>query len=145
MFESVSHSVHQWSFPQISIPVAKKRGNYLDDNRVTVQLIDGNGNIYVVSHKSHVIQVLSPQGQYILDIGRPGSNPGELRLPGSAAVHREMIYVTDYGNRRISVFKTSGEFVSTFGASILFRPECIAIDDDGFVYVSDSRYSIIKF
>ena len=35
----------------------------------------------------------------------------------------------------MSVFKTSGEFVTSFGR--ISWPAGIVIDDDGFVYVSD--------
>ena len=108
-------------------------------------VFDDAGNIYIVNHKNHAIQVLSPEGKHIRNIGRPGSKPGELQFPGSAAVHRDMIYITDYGNKRISVFKLSGEFVSTFGEGILSHPECLTIDDNGFVYVSDDRSKIVKF
>ena len=45
------------------------------------------------------------------------------------------VYMCDFGNNCVSVFKTSGEFVTSFGR---FRfPAGIVIDDDGFVYMSD--------
>ena len=106
---------------------------------------DNIGNIYIVNHKNHVIQVLSPQGHFIQSIGRPGSKPGELHLPSYAAVHMGMIYITDYGNRRMSVYKTTGEFLSTFGKGTLNRPESVVIDDNGFVYICDSEFKIVKF
>ena len=55
------------------------------------------------------------------------------------------MYVTDIDNKHISVFKTTGEFVTTFGEEKLVFPECIAIDDDGFIYVTDSRSNVKKF
>ncbi len=106
---------------------------------------DKTGNIYIVNHKNHVIQVLSSQGRHIRNIGRPGSEAGELNLPSSAAVHMDMVYITDYGNRRMSVFRTTGEFVSLFGQETLTRPDSIAIDDNGFVYISDGRFKVVKF
>ena len=47
------------------------------------------------------------------------------------------MYVTDKYNKRVSVFRTSGEFVTTFGEGELTRPECVAIDENGFVNVTD--------
>ena len=39
----------------------------------------------------------------------------------------------------MSVFKTSGEFVTSFGQ--FSDPRGIVIDDDGFVYVSNSEWN----
>ena len=46
----------------------------------------------------------------------------------------QLAYVSDTGNNCVSVFKTSGEFV-TFGQ--FSSPRGIVIDEDGFVCVSD--------
>ena len=32
----------------------------------------------------------------------------------------------------------SGEFVTTFGEGILSSPECIAIDENGYIYVTNA-------
>ena len=47
----------------------------------------------------------------------------------------QFVYVCDKGNRCVSVFNTSGEFVTSFGHFL--NPIGIIIDDDGFVYVCD--------
>ena len=91
------------------------------------------------------VQVLTPQGEHIRNIGRSGFKEGELDHPVSAAVHVGMVYVTEANSIRVSVFKTTGEFVTTFGEGILSCPVCIAIDDSGFVYVTDNREKIVKF
>ncbi len=95
--------------------------------------------------KNHCIQVLTPGGEHIRYIGGRGRKPGDLIRPCSPAIHRGLIYVTDRGNKRISVFKTTGEFVTTFGEGRLFDPYCIAIDDDGLVFVTDNKSRVIKF
>ncbi len=95
--------------------------------------------------KNHCIQVLTPGGEHIRYIGGRGRKPGDLIRPCSLAIHRGLIYVTDRGNKRISVFKTTGEFVTTFGEGRLSDPYCIAIDDDGLVFVTDNKSRVIKF
>ena len=92
---------------------------------------DEDGNIYVTDKKNYRIQVLTLGGEHIRYIGK-----GYIR-PVSPAIHRGLIYVTDTDKRRISVFKTTGEFVTTFDEKHA-KVECIAIDDDGFVYVTGS-------
>ena len=107
--------------------------------------LDNCGNIYVAEQNNHRIQVLTPEGRHIRYIGRPGANPGELDYPVSAAIHRNMIYVTEPLRNRVSVFTLTGEFVTTFGHS-LSRPECIAIDEDGYIYITCMEQNfIVKF
>ena len=106
---------------------------------------DDAGNLYIVDQNNHRIQVLTPQGQHVRNIGRHGSGRGELNRPVSAAVHRNMIYITDTSNERISVFKLTGEFVTTFGEGVLTSPECIAIDGNGYIHVSDDRSRLVTF
>ena len=106
---------------------------------------DDVGNLYIVNQHQHCIQVLTPQGQHIRSIGGYGSVQGKLYSPVSAAIHRNMIYVTDMGNKRIAVFKLTGEFVTTFGKGFLTRPICIAIDDNGYIHVSDNRSRLVTF
>ena len=45
------------------------------------------------------------------------------------------VYMCDFGNNCVSVFKTSGEFVTSFGR--FSWPGGNVIEDNGFVYVSD--------
>ena len=106
---------------------------------------DDAGNLYIVDQHQHRIHVLTPQGQHIRYIGRPGLNQGELNNPVSPAIQGNMIYITDMFNQRISVFKLTGEFVTTFGEGILTCPICIAIDDNGYIHVSDNRSRLVTF
>ena len=59
------------------------------------------------------------------------------------------MYVAEYCNNRVSVFRTSGEFVHSFGKKGSDRgefddPYGIAIDQDGFVFVCDNDNSRIQ-
>ncbi len=105
---------------------------------------DEDGNIYVVDERSGGIQVLTPEGEHVRKID---SDRRESPLPVSVAVHRSMVYVTDAANYRVLVFKTTGESVAKFGdeLTLFFTPESIAIDENGFVYVSDNETRIVKF
>ncbi len=85
------------------------------------------------------------KGEHVRYIGVQGLKPSDYIHPCTPAIHRGLIYVTDADNKRISVFKTTGDFVTTFGAEKLVNPEGMAIDDDGFVYVTDSRSHVKKF
>lgn len=59
-------------------------------------------------------------GKYVQTIGRSGSKHGELMRPRGIAIGTDnciYIYVSDCKNRRISVFKTNGNFVKCLGES----------------------------
>ncbi len=51
------------------------------------------------------------------------------------------LYVTDWGNNRVQVFTTEGEFLSTFKNKVndetLYHPLSIAIDSNDTVFVSE--------
>jgi hypothetical protein len=53
--------------------------------------------------------VFDPDGRLLLDVGRPGSEPGEFWLPNGIAIGRDnRIFVADAYNSRIQVLKYVG-------------------------------------
>ena len=104
---------------------------------------DDDGNMYVVDQGNHRIQVLTPEGGFLHTIA--GRAQEKLDNPVSIAINRGLLYVTDSENRRISVFSTVGNFIASFGGDILTNPECITIDDNGYIYVTDGRSKLIRF
>jgi tripartite motif-containing protein 71 len=96
---------------------------------------DKDGNIYVADWKNHRVQKLSPQGHFLMKIGTYGELPhpddayavtylgpyvsslpeshypkaGLLNHPTDVAVDTDGdIYVTDWGNHRVSIFEADG-------------------------------------
>ncbi len=104
---------------------------------------DEDGTIYVADMNNYRIQVLTPGGEHIRFIGERSLK--HHNCPRSPAIHRGLLYVTEAVNHCISVFKTTGDFVTTFGEKELVSPEGIAIDDGDFVYVTDNRSHVKKF
>ena len=101
---------------------------------------DEEGNLYVTNTGNYRIQVLSPLGQHVRDIS---FKPGEISR--SLAIHRNVLYVMSIKNKYVSVFKTTGELIMSFGKGALAKPECMAIDDNGYIHVTDSRSRVITF
>ena len=109
-------------------------------------IFDADGNVYVSEIRNFRVQVLTPQGQHIRNIGNSGSNQEHfLAWPVSPAIHRDLLYVTDYERHCVFVFKTTGEFIKKLGENILPFPESMTIDHDGHIFVSYCRGAIIKF
>ena len=125
--------------------IGKKGNGRVEFNKPHDLDFDSTGNMYVLDSANNRIQVLSPNGKYVRTIGKKGRDLGELDYPICIEVIGELLYVTDMFTNRVSVFHTSGELCTTFGEGYLSRPEGLAIDEDGFVYVSCSRSKVLVF
>ncbi|MFZ2519896.1 MAG: hypothetical protein WA089_14455, partial [Anaerolineae bacterium] len=65
-----------------------------------------NGNVYVTEYKGDRIQKFDPEGHFILKWGDSGDGELELREPSNLQVRPDgRIYVVDYLNNRIQVFR----------------------------------------
>lgn len=101
---------------------------------------DGDSKLYICDAVSHRIHVLSDQGKCLDSIGdKPGLG---LQTPHFVCIDGNLVYVTEYKGHCVSVFTTSGKFLTSFGSAGSGRgqfdhPYGIAFDRNGFLYVSD--------
>ena len=91
---------------------------------------DRAGNLYVSDFDNNCVQVLNCKGQFLYAISKKGAASERLSFPRGVCVDDQFVYVCDCGNKCVSVFKTSGEYVTSFGQ--FSCPVGIAL-----VYVSD--------
>ena len=105
---------------------------------------DQAGNLYVTDHDNHRVQVFSCEGQFLHTFCEKGSTANKLKNPVGICYdeHNNFVFVSETGAGCISVFKTSGEFVASFGE--LNYPTGVAVDKDGFVYVCEFLRDINK-
>ena len=103
---------------------------------------DEAGNLYVSDSNNNrvqvFVQVFDHKGQFFFfdSFSEKGTTSNKLNFPiGICVGSDQLVYVCDTSNKCVSVFKTSGEFVTSFGQ--FSCPTGIVTDDDGFVYVSD--------
>ena len=97
---------------------------------------DRAGYLYVSdSRNNNRVQVFDCKGQFLSTFSKKGAASKLLKPCGIFISSDQFVYVCDRGNKCVSVFKTSGEFVTTFGQ--FSNPAGIVIGDDGFVCVSD--------
>jgi DNA-binding beta-propeller fold protein YncE len=106
-------------------------------------LVAPNGDIFVgdghPADGNNRIVKYSSDGQYLLEWGQTGSNPGEFRTPHALAMDRDgLLYVGDRSNRRIQVFEQDGTFVRDFYN--LGRASGLTIHENK-LYVADSESS----
>lgn len=97
---------------------------------------DAEGNLYVVDGQAKRVLKFGRDGSFLLAFGREGGGPGEFRFPSGLTLGPgDSIWVSDSGNRRISVFAPDG----TFGRSIAYADATVSpagrlvATDDGYV------------
>ena len=114
-------------------------------------LAAGEDGLYVVGgcEKGAEIGVYTHEGRFLRHIttfmtsfpGNPTVRLSEMRGICFDCYGHMFVTQVGAGVGGIYVFKTSGEYVTSFGVSraVLDHPVGIAIDEDGFVYVSDHK------
>jgi len=110
--------------------------------------IDSADNIYVTQPTSAIIQKFTIDGQFINRWYLPTSGivaPYNHGITGIIVDSNDNVYVLDMSNVRHSLFKFSseGELVETWKSwgtdnGEFDRPESVALDENGFVYVADA-------
>lgn len=140
------HQVHKFS-PQgellMSLGTAgvpgKGRNVFDQPNDV---LVAPNGDIFVAdghpADGNNRIVKYNSEGEYLLEWGSTGSNPGEFRTPhGLAMDSAGLLYVGDRSNRRVQVFDQDGNFIRDYYQ--FGRPSGVFIDKNDHLYVADSE------
>ena len=109
--------------------------------------VTGQRSLFVSEYGGNRIIRVGPEGQELSRFGAPGSGPGMLLGPQYlAADERGYLYVSDWGNRRVSKFDLAGNFILSMGDNrTLGTPSGVAVVGTR-IYVSDhSRGRIVVF
>jgi len=117
--------------------------------------VDGNGNVWVADHGAARVLKFDPSGNYVSELGEKwnrGTDNSHFYDPLSIAFDGAgNIYISDggawgdYGNHRIQIFDSSGNYLNTIGQADIsgsdnnhFKgPRHIAIDAQNRLYVAD--------
>ena len=85
---------------------------------VTDAVKDSHGNIYISEYGDFDrIQKFSPAGEFLLQWGGHGPEPGRFRRPQNMAIDDDdSIWVADACNHRIQVFDTQGKLLKIWGS-----------------------------
>ena len=96
---------------ELSIGSIEGNENYMFSGTICFNT-DGDGNFYVSDMVTLRIQKYSPEGKYLLTIGRKGQGPGEFRSLSVVRFDKDdNLYICDVTGRRISFFSKEGEFL----------------------------------
>jgi len=110
---------------------------------VTDAVVDSKGNIYVGEYgEFDRIQKFSPEGEFILQWGGHGDEPGKFKRPQNMVVDEDdNIWVVDACNHRIQVFDSDGKLVKSWGdlgdqpGQFRYPYDLLLVDE--FVYVCE--------
>ena len=102
--------------------------------------------MYITENYNHRVQKLTTSGKHLSTFGSYGSGEGQLSNPRGICIGPDnSIYVTEYSNNRISVFRADGTFDS-FITGDLSDPWGIAFDPAGNLNVANySTHNIAIF
>lgn len=96
---------------ELSIGLIEGDENYMFSGTICFNT-DGDGNFYVSDMETLRIQKYSPEGKYLLTIGRKGQGPGEFRSLSVVRFDKDdNLYICDVTGRKISFFSKKGEFL----------------------------------
>lgn len=120
---------------------------------VTDAVRDQEGNLYVSEYGEYDrIQKFSPSGEFILQWGGHGSEPGQFIRPQCLVFDaEENLWVADACNHRIQVFSRDGKLLKLWGVEgqapgELSYPYGICLDGQGHLYACEyGNHRIQKF
>ncbi len=75
--------------------------------------IDKKGSLFVVDHEASNIKKFTQSGEFLKTIGTKGQGPGEFNWPLCITVSGDRLIVWDVGSRKIMVFTSEGEFLTS--------------------------------
>lgn len=123
---------------------------------VTDAVQDSQGNYYVAEYGEYDrIQKFSAQGEFLLQWGGHGHEPGEFKRPNNLAIdENDHLWVADSCNHRIQVFDATGEqarLIKIWGTEgiepgKMRYPYDLALDGRGHLYVAEfGNHRVQKF
>lgn len=108
-------------------------------------VIDGVGNIYIISEIGDQVYLFDKDGQFTNRFGDSGREPGQIDHPGPAVIDGQG-HLLIFNSGRIDRFSTSGRYIDglTIGYS-KGSPMGMAIDLQGDVYLITNNGSVLKY
>lgn len=101
-------------------------------SEVTALAVDDRGMVFALDFKDQKVKVFDSTGRYIHSIGKPGQGPGELGMATGLLFNADgMLLVEDATNRRLAVFKPTGEFVKNISFSERLGLVNMVMDNQG--------------
>lgn len=119
---------------------------------VTDAIEDSTGQWYISEYGEYDrITKLTPDGQYVLEFGGHGSEPGQFVRPAKLAFdEQDRLWVADACNHRIQVFDTTGRLLFHWGTQghavgELYYPYDLLLDGEHVYVLEYGNHRVQKF
>lgn len=123
---------------------------------VTDVVEDSEGNYYIAEYgEFDRVQKFSPQGEFLMQWGGHGGEPGQFKRPNNLAIdEHDYLWVADSCNHRVQVFDATGDepkLVKMWGIEgtepgQIRYPYDLVLDGDGHVYIAEfGNHRVQKF
>jgi sugar lactone lactonase YvrE len=102
---------------------------------------DARGFVYVAEYGGNDrVQKFTPDGGYVLTIGKPGMEPGEFQRASGVSWKEGIVYVADSINNRVHAFRDDGTFLNVIAdakSAGLHYPYDMALSPDGTLWLAE--------
>ncbi|GMV06787.1 MAG: hypothetical protein AMXMBFR53_30620 [Gemmatimonadota bacterium] len=102
-------------------------------HRITSATRLGDGRLVVGDAGSGQVRIFAPDGTHESTLGSLGDGPGEFRSIRSLDAHGDSIVVFDPGLSRVTVYRLSGEVVTTWNVGLANGPVPMALSELRFL------------
>ena len=101
--------------------------------------VSPNSTIFVCDLYAHQIHVFDVQRKHVKTFGGQGTGPGQLSSPRGLATSADgLLFVANYSNHCVDIFREDGTFVRQIGQGQIQYPMDVAVHTNGQVYVADN-------
>ena len=111
---------------------------------------DNSSNLYATDITSSYIRVFNYDGVLLRSFSSDDRGVRRLNLPNSLCVSGLYVYVSNWRGHYVSVFSTTGEYLTSFGQygfkeGYFNGPHGVCADRDGFIFVTDLANDRIQY
>ena len=97
-----------------------------------------NGSVVVCDNENSQIHVFDVERKHVRTFGQHGMGEGQLKSPvGINISGKGQVYVANFSNHCVNVFREDGTFIRTIGKEKLQYPSDVLVHSSGLVYVAD--------
>ena len=103
--------------------------------------IDPEGKLFIADYSNHRIQVFQADGTFAYSItADPQNEESQFQSPWGLAFDLQgRLHIAAYSSNCIKVYTPEGTFVKSYGSGTVTRPAGIAIDEEGYIAISQYR------